>query len=142
MSWLSDRSHAALSGLGISTPKELTGLDPTTHPLSQEELASAAKAAVAYAVDPSGLTSAQIVAAQVAKSRAAAAAAAAAVAAASSPPAVVLDAGQLLPPVDLAALASGAGAGAGAGAGSGSGFGLLVVAGALVLLLSAAKRKG
>lgn len=135
MSWLSDRSHAALSGLGIVTPPALTGLDPTTHPLSQEEMAAAAKAAVAYAVDPSGLTSAQIVAAQVAKSRAETAAknaardlaAAAGSAQHAAADTVVLDPGQTLQsigsgPVPVSASAS-----------------PLVILGALVALVLLAK---
>lgn len=90
MSWLNDRVNAVsqavarvdptthsvgggiLAAVGLSTPAALTGLDPTTHPLSKDDITSGIKAGAAYFVDPSGATSAQIVAKQYAADKAAA----------------------------------------------------------------------
>jgi len=57
-------------GLKISTPGALVNVDPTTHPLTPEELRAAALAAASLAVDPTGSQAAKIALAQVAKSRA------------------------------------------------------------------------
>lgn len=53
-----------LQAVGINTPPALVGLDPTTHPLSNADIREAAKAGAAYFIDPTGATSAKIVAAQ------------------------------------------------------------------------------